>query len=156
MISGKNINKYTYYLGIYFKNLCTFFSGTPMLLLEMTLGQYSALAPTKLYRNLCPVSFFFKLFFLRVFFLLWWKFRRIYVCEAFSCSWGCTDLFDLNGGWVSLKSWFPKQNVGKTKLRKMLIFYLFDRQIFRRKYWPNLSEPEKPRFRVPHTSQLTM
>ena len=40
-----------------------------MLLLEMTLGQYSALAPTKLYRNLCPVSFFFfKLFFLRVFF----------------------------------------------------------------------------------------
>merc|ERR1712079_983064 len=29
--------------------------GTPMLLLEMTLGQYSALAPTKLYRNLCPV-----------------------------------------------------------------------------------------------------
>ena len=30
--------------------------GTPMLLLEMTMGQYSALSPTKLYRNLCPVS----------------------------------------------------------------------------------------------------
>jgi len=29
--------------------------GTPMLLLEMTMGQYSALSPTKLYRNLCPV-----------------------------------------------------------------------------------------------------
>ena len=39
------------------------FLGTPMLLLEMTLGQYSALAPTKLYRNLCPVSFFFLTFF---------------------------------------------------------------------------------------------
>ena len=39
-----------------------------MLLLEMTLGQYSALAPTKLYRNLCPVSFFLNFFFLRVFF----------------------------------------------------------------------------------------
>ena len=30
--------------------------GTPLLLLEMTIGQYSALSPTKLYRNLCPVS----------------------------------------------------------------------------------------------------
>ena len=30
--------------------------GAPMLLLEMTLGQYSALTPTKLFRNLCPVS----------------------------------------------------------------------------------------------------
>ena len=38
-----------------------------MLLLEMTLGQYSALAPTKLYRNLCPVSFF-KTFFSSGFF----------------------------------------------------------------------------------------
>lgn len=28
--------------------------GAPMLLLEMTLGQYSALTPTKFYRNLCP------------------------------------------------------------------------------------------------------
>lgn len=30
--------------------------GSPMLLLEMTLGQYSALTPTRLFRNLCPVS----------------------------------------------------------------------------------------------------
>ncbi len=29
--------------------------GVPMLLLEMTLGQYSGLTPTKFYRNLCPV-----------------------------------------------------------------------------------------------------
>ena len=29
--------------------------GVPMLLLEMALGQYSALTPTKFYRNLCPV-----------------------------------------------------------------------------------------------------
>ena len=29
--------------------------GVPMLLLEMTLGQYSGLTPTKLFRNLCPV-----------------------------------------------------------------------------------------------------
>ena len=29
--------------------------GSPMLLLEMTLGQYSALTPTRLFRNLCPV-----------------------------------------------------------------------------------------------------
>ncbi len=29
--------------------------GAPLMLLEMTLGQYSALTPTKLYRNLCPV-----------------------------------------------------------------------------------------------------
>eukprot|EP00093_Oithona_nana_P008682 08682.XXX_255129_257662_1 [CDS] Oithona nana genome sequencing. len=29
--------------------------GTPLLLLEMTIGQYSALSPTKLYRNLCPI-----------------------------------------------------------------------------------------------------
>lgn len=30
--------------------------GVPMLLLEMTLGQYSALAPTRFFRNLSPVS----------------------------------------------------------------------------------------------------
>ena len=30
--------------------------GAPMLLLEMTLGQYAALTPTKLFRNICPVS----------------------------------------------------------------------------------------------------
>ena len=30
--------------------------GAPMLLLEMALGQYGGLAPTKLFRNLCPVS----------------------------------------------------------------------------------------------------
>jgi SNF family Na+-dependent transporter len=30
--------------------------GAPLMLLEMTLGQYSALTPTKLFRNLCPVS----------------------------------------------------------------------------------------------------
>lgn len=30
--------------------------GSPMLLLEMTLGQYGGMAPTKLYRNICPVS----------------------------------------------------------------------------------------------------
>ena len=29
--------------------------GAPMLLLEMALGQYGGLAPTKLFRNLCPV-----------------------------------------------------------------------------------------------------
>jgi len=30
--------------------------GAPVLLLEMALGQYSALSPTKFFRNLCPVS----------------------------------------------------------------------------------------------------
>ena len=30
--------------------------GSPLLLLEMGLGQYSALSVTKLYRHLCPVS----------------------------------------------------------------------------------------------------
>ena len=29
--------------------------GAPMLLLEMALGQYGGLSPTKLFRNLCPV-----------------------------------------------------------------------------------------------------
>ena len=30
--------------------------GAPMLLLEMTLGQYGGMAPTKMFRNICPVS----------------------------------------------------------------------------------------------------
>jgi len=29
--------------------------GAPMLLLEMTLGQYGGMAPTKMFRNICPV-----------------------------------------------------------------------------------------------------
>ena len=31
--------------------------GAPMLLLEMTLGQYGGMAPTKMFRNICPVSY---------------------------------------------------------------------------------------------------